>query len=112
MKEGSRHGHVLPRYHVATGWQPSARAGRLWPGGIRPGLRRDEPWGAGSGESFGGCCRGRRHSGHRLLHTWEVEDGWMGPHITDGSPQYPADQLIRRVMGLNVLARKRFTWAN
>jgi len=44
--------------------------------------------------------------------TWEVEDGWMGPHITDGSPQYPADQLIRRVMGLNVLARKRFTWAN
>lgn len=44
--------------------------------------------------------------------TWEVEDGWMGPHITDGSPYYPADQLIRRVMGLNVLARKRFTWAN
>ncbi len=44
--------------------------------------------------------------------TWEVEDGWMGPHITDGSPHYPGDQLIRRVMGLNVLAKKRFTWAN
>ena len=44
--------------------------------------------------------------------TWEIEDGWLGPHITDGSPHYPGDQLIRRVMGLNVLAKKRFTWGH
>lgn len=44
--------------------------------------------------------------------TWESDDVWLGPPIFDGCPQRPHDQLITRPLGLNVLARKRFTWAN
>ena len=47
---------------------------------------------------------------HSLL--WETEDVWLGPPITDGCPQRPHDQLIPRPLGLDVLARKRFTWNN
>src|SRR5207249_3767254 len=47
---------------------------------------------------------------HGLL--WETEDVWLGPPIFDGCPQRPYDQLIPRPLGLDVLARKRFTWNN
>jgi hypothetical protein len=47
---------------------------------------------------------------HTLL--WEAEDVWLGPPIFDGCPQRPYDQLIPRPLGLDVLARKRFTWNN
>jgi len=47
---------------------------------------------------------------HSLL--WECEDVWLGPPIFDGCPQRPHDQLIARPLGLDVLARKRFTWSN
>ena len=43
---------------------------------------------------------------------WEVEDRWLGPPITEGAMQRPYDQLITRPLGLNVLARRRFTWSN
>jgi hypothetical protein len=43
---------------------------------------------------------------------WESDDVWLGPPIFDGCPQRPYDQLIPRPLGLNVLARKRFTWSN
>jgi hypothetical protein len=43
---------------------------------------------------------------------WETQDVWLGPPITDGAPQRPLDQLIPRPVGMNVLARKRFTWNN
>lgn len=43
---------------------------------------------------------------------WETEDVWLGPPITEGAPQRPHDQLIPRPLGLDVLARKRFTWNN
>lgn len=47
---------------------------------------------------------------HSLV--WETEEVWLGPPITEGSPQRPHDQLIPRPLGLDVLARKRFTWSN
>ncbi len=47
---------------------------------------------------------------HHLV--WESDDVWLGPPIIAGCPQRPYDQLIPRPLGLNVLARKRFTWAN
>ena len=47
---------------------------------------------------------------HQLV--WEVDDLWLGPPIFDGCPQRPYDQLVPRPLGLNVLARKRFTWSN
>ena len=47
---------------------------------------------------------------HSLV--WECEDVWLGPPIFDGCPQRPYDQLIPRPLGLDVLARKRFTWNN
>jgi hypothetical protein len=47
---------------------------------------------------------------HTLL--WETEEVWLGPPIFDGCPQRPHDQLIPRPLGLDVLARKRFTWNN
>ena len=43
---------------------------------------------------------------------WETEDRWLGPPITEGAMQRPYDQLITRPLGLNVLARRRFTWSN
>ncbi len=43
---------------------------------------------------------------------WEAEDRWLGPPITEGAMQRPYDQLITRPLGLNVLARRRFTWSN
>jgi len=43
---------------------------------------------------------------------WEIEDRWLGPPITEGAMQRPYDQLITRPLGLNVLARRRFTWSN
>lgn len=47
---------------------------------------------------------------HSLV--WETQEVWLGPPITEGSPQRPHDQLIPRPLGLDVLARKRFTWSN
>lgn len=47
---------------------------------------------------------------HSLL--WEGEEVWLGPPIFEGCPQRPYDQLIPRPLGLDVLARKRFTWNN
>jgi hypothetical protein len=47
---------------------------------------------------------------HTLL--WEGEEVWLGPPIFEGCPQRPYDQLIPRPLGLDVLARKRFTWNN
>lgn len=43
---------------------------------------------------------------------WETDEVWLGPPITEGAPQRPHDQLIPRPLGLDVLARKRFTWNN
>lgn len=43
---------------------------------------------------------------------WEIEDRWLGPPITEGALHRPYDQLITRPLGLNVLARRRFTWSN
>jgi hypothetical protein len=43
---------------------------------------------------------------------WETETVWLGPPIFEGCPQRPYDQLIPRPLGLDVLARKRFTWNN
>lgn len=48
----------------------------------------------------------------RHQRVWETESVWLGPPIFDGCPQRPYDQLIPRPLGLNVLARKRFTWSN
>ncbi len=48
----------------------------------------------------------------RHQRVWENEDVWLGPPITEGAMQRPYDQLIPRPLGLNVLARKRFTWSN
>jgi hypothetical protein len=48
----------------------------------------------------------------RHQRVWETERVWLGPPIFDGCPQRPYDQLIPRPLGLNVLARKRFTWSN
>jgi hypothetical protein len=47
---------------------------------------------------------------HSLV--WECEEVWLGPPIFEGCPQRPYDQLITRPLGLDVLARKRFTWNN
>ncbi len=47
---------------------------------------------------------------HSLL--WETEEVWLGTPIVDGCPQRPKDQLIPRPLGLDVLARKRFSWNN
>ena len=43
---------------------------------------------------------------------WETEAVWLGPPIFEGCHQRPYDQLIPRVVGLDVLGRKRFTWNN
>lgn len=47
---------------------------------------------------------------HALV--WETDEVWLGPPITQGCLRRPQDQLIPRVLGLDVLARKRFTWNN
>ena len=49
---------------------------------------------------------------HVHAQVWETEAVWLGPPIFDGCPQRPYDQLIPRVVGLDVLGRKRFTWNN
>ena len=42
----------------------------------------------------------------------QVEDRWLGPPILGGVPSRPRDQLIQRSLGMDILARRRFSWNN
>jgi hypothetical protein len=42
----------------------------------------------------------------------EIEDRWLGPPIMGGCQNRPADQLIPRSLGMDILARRRFSWNN
>jgi hypothetical protein len=42
----------------------------------------------------------------------QVEDRWLGPPILGGCPNRPADQLMQRSLGMDILARRRFSWNN
>jgi hypothetical protein len=42
----------------------------------------------------------------------QIEDRWLGPPIQGGCPNRPADQLIPRSLGMDILARRRFSWNN
>jgi hypothetical protein len=42
----------------------------------------------------------------------QVEDRWLGPPIQGGCPNRPLDQLIPRSLGMDILARRRFSWNN
>lgn len=79
---------------------------------------------AGEDADFAAAARGQAVYSHpdetryvpeaefRHQRVWETEDVWLGPPITEGAMQRRFDQLIPRPLGLNVLARKRFTWSN
>ncbi len=79
-------------------------AARTRPHGRRAGRGRLRSPRRAALRAGGGVPRNSR-SGRR-------DDVWLGPPIFDGCPQRPYDQLIPRPLGLNVLARKRFTWSN
>jgi hypothetical protein len=42
----------------------------------------------------------------------QVEDRWYGPPILGGVPNRPVDQLMPRSLGMDILARRRFSWNN
>lgn len=42
----------------------------------------------------------------------QVEDRWLGPPILGGCPARSDDQLIPRSLGMDILARRRFSWNN
>ena len=42
----------------------------------------------------------------------QIEDRWLGPPIMGGCPGRPADQLIPRSLGMDILAHRRFSWNN
>ena len=42
----------------------------------------------------------------------QVEDRWLGPPILGGCPNRPADQLVPRTLGMDILAHRRFSWNN
>ena len=42
----------------------------------------------------------------------QVEDRWLGPPILGGCSNRPADQLMTRSLGMDILARRRFSWNN
>lgn len=42
----------------------------------------------------------------------QVEDRWLGPPIIGGVPNRPVDQLMTRSLGMDILARRRFSWNN
>jgi hypothetical protein len=42
----------------------------------------------------------------------QIEDRWLGPPIQGGCSNRPTDQLIPRSLGMDILARRRFSWNN
>jgi hypothetical protein len=42
----------------------------------------------------------------------QIEDRWLGPPILGGCQNRPADQLIPRSLGMDILAHRRFSWNN
>jgi hypothetical protein len=42
----------------------------------------------------------------------QTEDVWLGPPILGGCQNRPADQLIPRSLGMDILAHRRFSWNN